>query len=220
MMKTFFICAAVLAVMSFSKADTLIGTWQSRPNVNGDVRAVEFKPDNTYDAYFNGRLTVQGNYSVNGDTITITDELCNEARGIYKLNFFSGRDSVRFILIEDECIARAMAVTSVTMGRTKVEDILTGKWQSKPSDKGNVTGVIFKGDNTFEGFVNKKPFVTGQYTLNGDTFSFVDNGCDGKRGIYKLDFFSNRDSLRFIPVMDSCVDRLNGMSRLIVGKVK
>jgi len=42
--------------------------------------------------------------------------------------------------------------------------------------------VVFK-DSTFEGCVNRKPFVSGVYKMAKDTFSFVDNGCEGKRGV-------------------------------------
>jgi len=98
-------------------------------------------------------------------------------------------------------------------------DKLTGRWQSKPSSKGNVTGVVFKADNTFEGFVNKKPFVSGIYTFRDSIFSFTDNGCNGMRGIYKVIFFSNSDSLRFEVISDSCKERKEGMLRLVMGKV-
>lgn len=99
-------------------------------------------------------------------------------------------------------------------------DKLKGRWQSKASPSGSVTSIYFPGDTTFEGFVNRKPFVTGTYTVTDSLFSFVDNGCDGKRGIYKLIFFSNNDSLRFEPVQDSCEPRKAGMIRLIVGRVR
>lgn len=39
-------------------------------------------------------------------------------------------------------------------------DTLTGRWETEPSDKGNVTSVLFKSNNNFEGDINKKPFVT------------------------------------------------------------
>lgn len=100
------------------------------------------------------------------------------------------------------------------------KDKLTGRWQTKPSEKGNITGVVFKIDNTFEGFINKKPFTSGNYTLQDSVFSFVDNGCEGKRGVYKVVFFSNEDSMRLVPISDSCTERRNGMSRLILGRVK
>ena len=99
------------------------------------------------------------------------------------------------------------------------ENKLIGRWESKPSEKGNVTGVVFK-DSTFEGYVNKKPFVSGVYKLEDDLFSFVDNGCQGKRGLYKIILFSDSDSLRFEPIADSCTDRKNGMSRLVLGRKK
>ena len=99
------------------------------------------------------------------------------------------------------------------------KDKLTGRWQSQPSVTGAVTGVVFKPDNTFEGFVNKKPFVTGKYRVQDDLFSFTDNGCDGAEGIYKMIFFSNEDSLRFEPITDTCTGRRAGMSKLIMGRV-
>lgn len=101
-----------------------------------------------------------------------------------------------------------------------VRDKLTGRWETKPSEKGNITGVVFKPDNTFEGYINKKPFVTGKYTLQDNTFSFTDNGCEGRQGVYKAIFFSNSDSLRLACIEDSCTERRNGMSKLVFGKVK
>jgi len=109
----------------------------------------------------------------------------------------------------------ALMILSAFIGANK----LIGRWESKPSEKGNVTGVVFK-DSTFEGYVNKKPFVSGAYKLENDIFSFVDNGCAGKRGIYKIVFFNDSDSLRFEPIDDPCSDRRNGMSRLILGRKK
>ena len=113
-------------------------------------------------------------------------------------------------------ISAAILVFSAFFG----EDMLTGKWESQPSVKGNVTRVVFKPDQSFEGFVNRKPFVTGTYSLEDSVFSFVDNGCDGTRGTYQVVFFSNGDSIRFKPIMDSCVGRKNGMSTLVLGRIR
>jgi hypothetical protein len=102
------------------------------------------------------------------------------------------------------------------------KNMLTGRWESKPSEKGNVTGVVFKADGALEGYINKKPFVSGTYTFNPDDslLSFVDNGCNGARGTYKVLFYSNGDSLRCRAVSDSCQPRREGMERLIMGRVK
>ena len=99
-------------------------------------------------------------------------------------------------------------------------DRLIGRWETRPSENGNVTGVVFKPDSSFEGYVNKKPFVSGRYIFRDSIFTFTDNGCDGKQGVYKIVFFSNSDSLRFVPLNDSCLERREGMSRLIMGRVK
>lgn len=100
------------------------------------------------------------------------------------------------------------------------KDKLTGRWESKPSPKGNVTGVVFKADQTMEGYINRKPFVTGTYTLHDGIITVLDNGCAGVKGTYKLIFFSNADSIRFELISDSCAGRSNGMPRLVMGRVK
>ena len=98
-------------------------------------------------------------------------------------------------------------------------DKLTGRWETKPSGNGNVTGVVFKEDGSFMAYVNKKPFVSGNYTVADSIFTFTDNGCMGMPGVYKLIFFSNSDSLRFEVVNDDCTDRREGMLRTVLGKV-
>lgn len=103
---------------------------------------------------------------------------------------------------------------------TGKSDTITGRWQTKPSPTGSVTGVVFKADNTFEGYVNKKPFVSGRYSFYETILSFTDNGCNGAQGTYKTVFFSNGDSLRFELMSDTCKDRANGMQRLVLGRIK
>jgi hypothetical protein len=110
----------------------------------------------------------------------------------------------------------AAAIMLLLAGKHKLE----GRWETKPSENGNVTGVVFKADHTFDGYVNRKPFVTGKYTFEDDIFTFTDNGCDGRQGSYKVIFFSNEDSLKFECVSDSCMERKGGMTRLVMGRVK
>lgn len=103
-----------------------------------------------------------------------------------------------------------------------VIDPLTGRWETKPSAKGNVTGVVFKNDSILEGYVNKKPFTSGIYRFSSkdSILSFTDNGCNGAEGVYKVIFFSTGDSMRFKAIYDSCTERRDGMQRLIMGRVK
>ncbi len=97
---------------------------------------------------------------------------------------------------------------------------LVGRWETKPSVNGNVTGVVFKADNTYEAYVNKKPFVSGRYQIKDSLITIKEIGCQDYVGTYKLVFFSNSDSLRLVPVSDSCQQRREGMARTILGRVK
>lgn len=103
-----------------------------------------------------------------------------------------------------------------------VNDPLTGRWETKPSAKGNVTGIVFKNDSVFEAYVNRKPFASGIYRFSAkdSILSFRDNGCNGAEGIYKTMFFSMGDSMRFKAIYDSCTERREGIQRLIMGQVK
>jgi hypothetical protein len=96
---------------------------------------------------------------------------------------------------------------------------LVGRWESI-SAAGNTTGIVFKEDGSFEGYVNKKPFVTGMYTLRDSIFEMSDNGCMGATGTYKLHFFSNNDSFRIILIQDACEPRGKGTNNRVFGRVK
>ena len=117
---------------------------------------------------------------------------------------------------------KLLSVAAVTLLVLNSENTLVGRWAGKPSEKGNVTSVLFKADNTLEGFVNKKPFVSGTYNYNpvDSTIFLIDNGCNGVSAMYKILFFSNSDSMRFQAINDNCEERKAGMQRLVMGKVK
>lgn len=117
---------------------------------------------------------------------------------------------------------RTILFTAITViiGGFVSEDFLTGRWETKPSVNGNVTSVLFRPDGTFDGFINKKPFTTGTYTLKDSIFTFTDNGCGGTEGVYKILPFSNGDSIRLQFIRDTCTARVNGITRLVLGRVK
>jgi hypothetical protein len=115
---------------------------------------------------------------------------------------------------------KTILIAAILSFITSTGDLLTGRWESKPSVNGNVTGVLFKADHTYEGYINKKPFVSGSYSLQDSVILIMENGCDGKTGVYKIIFFSNGDSLRFQSINDSCDERREGMNRTVLGRVK
>ena len=106
----------------------------------------------------------------------------------------------------------------ITMLLHSYNDKLTGKWQSV-SPTGAVTLVHFKSDQSFEGFVNNKPFVTGSYWLKGNIFTLKDNGCSGVSGTYRMTFFHNDDSVRIELIADSCEPRGKGMNNRVYGRL-
>lgn len=97
---------------------------------------------------------------------------------------------------------------------------LVGRWETQPSVNGNVTGALFKEDSSFEGYINRKPFVSGTYQLKDSILSFTDNGCNGAEAKYRVFFFSNDDSVRFRAIDDPCAERKAGMERTVLGRVK
>lgn len=111
------------------------------------------------------------------------------------------------------------SVLAMAFLSTEGPERLIGRWESI-SSTGNVTGVVFKDDNTFEGYVNQKPFVSGTYSLSDSVFIMSDNGCKGVEGVYKLTFFSNNDSFRIQTISDDCEARGNGVNNRVFGRVK
>lgn len=111
------------------------------------------------------------------------------------------------------------AVIALTLFSAPAKDKLTGRWESI-SPTGNITGVVFKEDNTFEGYINKKPFTSGTYSLTDSTFAMQDNGCQGHVGNYRIHFFSNNDSFRLQLIDDPCTPRGNGSNGRRFGRVK
>jgi len=99
---------------------------------------------------------------------------------------------------------------------------LTGKWETKPSESGVVTAAVFKSDNTYEAYRNNQPFVYGTYNFNAadSTIEIEDEGCSGIKGIYKVNFFSDADSVRFTAIQDDCSNRKTAIESAVLGKVK
>ena len=101
-----------------------------------------------------------------------------------------------------------------------VNNPLIGKWETKPSEYGDVTGVVFKASNEFESYRNNTPYISGIYTVKGKVVEITDNGCGFEAGTYEFIFFANSDSLRFKAIDDGCERRKNAIESTILGRVK
>lgn len=113
-----------------------------------------------------------------------------------------------------------VSIIFITLLAFTLKNKLVGRWETMPSPKGNVTSVVFNKNHTYEGFINKKPFVSGKYSLSRNVITIEETGCNGVRAAYKLIFFSHSDSLKFEPINDSCTERREGMQRTVLGRIK
>jgi hypothetical protein len=102
-------------------------------------------------------------------------------------------------------------------------DGLTGKWESLPSPTdGRVATVIFNEDKTFETYMNGAPYINGNYSYSSkdSIFTIDDPNCGDVVGSYKVNFFSNGDSLYFSAIDDKCEERKARVEAIILGRVK
>lgn len=93
-------------------------------------------------------------------------------------------------------------------------DPLAGRWEWHHVFKeGPMTILaVFRTNGTYDGFANKKAFVTGTYKVKHDTLYISDATCNAKyTGMYKLKFFGARDSVQFKVIQDTCRGRRKGV---------
>jgi hypothetical protein len=90
---------------------------------------------------------------------------------------------------------------------------LVGRWEytsAKPGAPFKLLAV-FRANGTFDGFINKKEFVSGTYRMKLDTLYIADPTCNVQyKGVYKVEFFGQRDSLKFHVIRDTCTGRREG----------
>jgi hypothetical protein len=85
--------------------EELVGFWR---DVDGYI---EFKPDGTWafattlNALKAGTLYVQGTFSIEGDELTILDDICGNKIGVYRLETKT-EDKLTFTQVKEECIGQ------------------------------------------------------------------------------------------------------------------
>jgi hypothetical protein len=99
---------------------------------------------------------------------------------------------------------------------------LVGKWEYSGTSQGQPFKLlaIFRTNGTFDGFINKKEFVSGAYHMKHDTMYISDPTCNDKYdGTYKVEFFGQLDSLKFHVIQDTCTGRREGTNGLLFKKI-
>ena len=109
---------ALSATAFTTPTNPLVGKWQQR--FPGQILLVNFRADGTYDGFVNGKMFVNGTYSLKQDVFSMNDGLCNlNYSGTYKMSFYSGTDSIRFKVMQDTCRTRRHGSDGLTLGRVK-----------------------------------------------------------------------------------------------------
>lgn len=107
-------------------------------------------------------------------------------------------------------------ISCTALAFTFQQNTILGRWENKMPDN-STGGVVYKANHTYQAYVNKKVFVSGNYDLRKDTLSMSDNSCPVK-GLYKLTFFA--DSIRYNVIADSCTGRKQDVDKAVLGRVK
>jgi hypothetical protein len=99
---------------------------------------------------------------------------------------------------------------------------LVGKWEHSGISHGQPFNfmAIFRANGTFDGFINKKEFVSGTYHMKHDTLYMSDPTCNAQyEGSYKVEFFARQDSVKFHVVQDTCMGRKEGTNGLLFKRI-
>lgn len=116
----------------------------------------------------------------------------------------------------------SVTVLFAALSFTADNNPLVGKWEYSSTQPGDPFKLlaIFRANGTFDGFINKKEFVSGAYHMKHDTLYISDPTCNAQyEGIYKVEFFGRRDSLKFHVIQDTCKGRREGTNGFLFKNV-
>jgi hypothetical protein len=93
---------------------------------------------------------------------------------------------------------------------------IVGRWEHIFKDGPTNFLVVFRADGTYDGFANKKAFVSGTYKMKNDTLYISDPTCNSKyAGTYRVEYFGKQDSIKFHVIQDTCIGRREGADGLV-----
>ncbi|TDO20816.1 hypothetical protein [Pedobacter duraquae] len=114
--------------------------------------------------------------------------------------------------------ATMLAISIINFSFTEDTNPLIGRWEwSTKHVEGPLTILaVFKTNGIYDGFANKKNFVTGTYQVKHDTLFIADPICNAKyNATYKLKFFGKQDSVQFNVIQDTCAQRRKGIDGFV-----
>jgi hypothetical protein len=114
---------------------------------------------------------------------------------------------------------KSLVVLTLLLFAFTAPQSITGRWETiQPG--GNTLGMIFKPDNHFEGYINRKPFVSGTYTFNDNTIVMNGNGCIDILGKYRIHFLKNTDAILWEVISDNCAARKKGLDNVVFSRIQ
>ncbi|WP_442587451.1 hypothetical protein ACSBL2_15510 [Pedobacter sp. AW31-3R] len=90
---------------------------------------------------------------------------------------------------------------------------ILGRWEYKGVYQGQPYSflVVFRNNGNYDGFLDKKIFVSGTYQMKHDTLHVADPLCNNDYyGTYKVQYHGQMDSLTLHVVQDTCRARREG----------
>jgi len=118
------------------------------------------------------------------------------------------------------CFASILLSTAFTI--KDGENSILGRWELNSIFDHQAFSflIVFRPTGKYDGFLNKKAFVSGTYEMKHDTLYIADPICNiDYKGTYRVEFFA-QDSLKFHLIQDTCIGRKEGLSELTYKKVK
>jgi len=119
-------------------------------------------------------------------------------------------------------LSSLLAIGLLSAFKFNDESPIVGRWELNSVFQGQPFSflVVFRSTGNYDGFLNKKTFVSGTYQMKHDTLYISDPICNSNyKGTYKVEFFA-QDSIKFHVLQDTCRGRKEGVNNLVYKKVK
>ena len=100
--------------------------------------------------------------------------------------------------------------------------LIQGRWEFRSIERGSAFSflLVFRSNGKYDGFMNKKTFVSGSYHMKHDTLYIADAICNSAyEGTYQIEYHGKADSLTFHVIRDTCRARREGSDGFTYKKV-